>query len=79
MICLSGTSASIWPEPGWHTLIFSMMPWNIYKVKIKYHIEVSQLKHLEYKIKVIALILKAPITTAADDKFCKIFPNFQKK
>ena len=23
--------------------------------------------------------LKAPITTAADDKFCKIFPNFQKK
>ena len=24
------------------------------------------------------LILKAPITTAADDKFCKIFPNFRK-
>ena len=24
------------------------------------------------------LILKAPITTAADDKFCDIFPNFQK-
>ena len=25
------------------------------------------------------LTLKAPITTAADDKFCDIFPNFQKK
>ena len=25
------------------------------------------------------LTLKAPITTAADDKFCKIFPNFRKK
>ena len=25
------------------------------------------------------LTLKAPITTAADDKFCEIFPNFQKK
>ena len=25
------------------------------------------------------LSLKAPITTAADDKFCNIFPNFQKK
>ena len=25
------------------------------------------------------LTLKAPITTAADDKFCKIFPNFQNK
>ena len=34
----------------------------------KYHIEVSQSKHLEYKI-----------TTASDDKFCNIFPNFQKK
>ena len=25
------------------------------------------------------LTLKAPITTAADDKFCEIFPNFRKK
>ena len=25
------------------------------------------------------LTLKAPIITAADDKFCEIFPNFQKK
>ena len=25
------------------------------------------------------LALKAPITTAADDKFCDIFPNFWKK
>ena len=25
------------------------------------------------------LTLKAPITTAADDKFCDIFPFFQKK
>ena len=25
------------------------------------------------------LTLKAPITTAADNKFCNIFPNFQKK
>ena len=25
------------------------------------------------------LTLKAPITTAADDKFCDIFPNFRKK
>ena len=27
----------------------------------------------------IFLTLKAPITTEADDKFCDIFPNFQKK
>ena len=25
------------------------------------------------------LTLKAPITTAADDKFCEIFPNFRQK
>ena len=25
------------------------------------------------------LTIKAPITTAADDKFCNIFPNYQKK
>ena len=25
------------------------------------------------------LALKAPITTAADDKFCHIFPNFRQK
>ena len=25
------------------------------------------------------LTLKAPITTAADDKFCDIFANFRKK
>ena len=25
------------------------------------------------------LTLKAPIITAADDKFCETFPNFQKK
>ena len=25
------------------------------------------------------LTLKAPVTTAADDKFCNIFPNFRKK
>ena len=24
----------------------------------------------------VILTLKAPITTAADDKFCNIFPNF---
>ena len=28
---------------------------------------------------ICGLTLKAPITTAADDKFCDIFPNFQKK
>ena len=27
----------------------------------------------------VNLSLKAPITTAADDKFCNIFPNFLKK
>ena len=27
-------------------------------------------------IHLCALTLKAPITTAADDKFCNIFPNF---
>ena len=27
----------------------------------------------------VLLTLKAPITTAADDKFCDIFPNFPKK
>ena len=26
-----------------------------------------------------SLTLKAPIMTAADDKFCDIFPNFRKK
>ena len=26
----------------------------------------------------LILTLKAPITTAADEKFCDIFPNFQK-
>ena len=36
MIYLSGTSANIWPEHGWHTLIFSMMPWNIYKVNSEF-------------------------------------------
>ena len=28
---------------------------------------------------IIQLALKAPITTAADDKLCDIFPNFRKK
>ena len=28
---------------------------------------------------IAALTLKAPITTAADDSFCNIFPNFRKK
>ena len=27
----------------------------------------------------VVLTLKAPITTAADDKFCDVFSNFQKK
>ena len=27
----------------------------------------------------VVLTLKAPITTAADDRLCNIFPNFQKK
>ena len=31
-----------------------------------------------YKISTF-LTLKAPITTAWDDKFCEIFPNFRKK
>ena len=29
--------------------------------------------------KLVVLTLKAPITTAADDKFCNIFPSFQQK
>ena len=30
-------------------------------------------------IKVTKLTFKAPITTAADDTFCDIFPNFRQK
>ena len=32
--------------------------------------------HWEYALVYTMLTLKAPITTAADDKFCDIFPNF---
>ena len=31
------------------------------------------------KNEIYFLTLKAPITTAADDKFCDIFPNFRQK
>ena len=36
------------------------------------------LEHLPYvcHLSIYRLTLKAPITTAADDKFCLIFPNF---
>ena len=29
-----------------------------------------------HRFRIFILTLKAPITTAADDKFCDIFPNF---
>ena len=29
----------------------------------------------KWVFQILALVLKAPITTAADDKFCNIFPN----
>ena len=32
-----------------------------------------------YELEVHTFTLKAPITTAADDKFCDIFPNFRKE
>ena len=38
-----------------------------------------QLKYTEDVTWVLILTLKATITTAADDKFCDIFPNFHKK
>ena len=31
------------------------------------------------QIEMLELTLKAPITTAADDKFCDIFPSFRQK
>ena len=34
---------------------------------------------VEAEVNTIDLTLKAPITTAADDKFCDIFPNFRQK
>ena len=35
---------------------------------------------LLWKITCIPILtLKSPITTAADDKFCDIYPNFQQK
>ena len=53
-------------------------------ILMKYHILSFQklgkmLQNLSSAAVVIGtLTLKAPITTAADDKFCDIFPNFQK-
>ena len=38
----------------------------------------SQVYIIDYRQKAV-LTLKAPITTAADDKFCDIFPNFFKE
>ena len=32
-----------------------------------------------YKLLITSLTLNAPITTAIDNKFCAIFPNFRKK
>ena len=37
------------------------------------------LSHWEDKIIISPLTLNASITTAADDKFCNIFPNFRQK
>ena len=39
----------------------------------------SILAFLEQRIANLPLTLQAPITTAADNKFCNIFPYFRKK
>ena len=53
-----------------------------------YHYDEKR-SHIEFQTEALAylfssnsnvnLTLKAPITTAANVKFCDIFPNFQKK
>ena len=40
--------------------------------------ECHKVKYIQHGKKIIKT-LKAPITTAADDKFCNIFPSFQQK
>ena len=56
-----------------------------YIISKSFHVVKSELnsksdeKLFIFKICTPGLTLKAPITTAADDKFCKIFTYFQKK
>ena len=35
--------------------------------------------HMEHALDQTTLTFNVPITTAADEKYCEIFPNFQKK
>ena len=56
------------------------------KIGAKHSLDLSKRKRLDFKLKVSLtknrkkiLTLKALITTAVDDKFCNIFPNFKKK
>ena len=47
-----------------------------------YHTHMPHCKYLYEKMSAhnhLLLTLKAPIKTAADDKFCDIFPNFRQK
>ena len=41
--------------------------------------KVMHMKLLSGHVWYVSLTLKVPITTAADGKFCHIFPNFRKK
>ena len=45
----------------------------------KKKVKLAVLKYYKVSFVLICLTLKAPITTAADDKFCDIFSNFRKK
>ena len=57
--------------PGCHKLTKGLYKEN--SVRARYREDLEKLSFLEM------LTLKAPITTAADDKFCDIFPNFRQK
>ena len=54
-----------------------LVPYGRISLKVKQKLTfVIQLRHAHLDQ---ILTLKAPMTTAADDKFCKIFPNFREK
>ena len=53
--------------------------WRIWHILLGLHCLLKYLFMVSKMKRANTLTLKVPITTAADNKFCDIFPNFQKK
>ena len=79
VVCIGIFDASVYSENHYFNKTITNKNTPIWGYLLRFHTRSICYSLFPIYITCIYLTLKAPITTAADDKFCNIFPSFRQK